>query len=156
MMNQVRRQIIDLIPLQDLIPILLLSQNTETNFTAISVLGQIFSWPEHLIQQLLESFEAPYDYLLHNFVKPYIQYFQTQAMELNDQWLNDPLVRCNTIRQCMWALSNIFADMQLANSALAVDDGPVQETNSSLVQILLDVHTTIIREESVMHNMNRA
>lgn len=58
----------------------------------------------------------------------------------------------------LWALSNIFADGNIATEALMQDfegqeliEGQVH--SSTLVQILLDCYDAIVREESTHNNM---
>jgi hypothetical protein len=54
---------------------MLVSSTYEHNYLGISVLGEIFSWPQGVVEAILTRFDQPYDYLLINFVKPYVNYF---------------------------------------------------------------------------------
>jgi hypothetical protein len=95
---------------------MLASNLYDHNYLGVSVLGEIFSWPEAAIQVIQAKFEQPYDYLLINFVKPYLSHFKTHSDQT--EWLNDPRMRCKMIQHVMWALSNIFADNKLATEAI--------------------------------------
>lgn len=74
---------------------MLASSNADHNFIGVTVLGEIFSWPEALTEILLQKFEQPYDYLLINFVKPYVNHFKGSACDA--EWLSEPIKRCSII-----------------------------------------------------------
>lgn len=71
----VREQVVSLFPLHDLLPIMLSSSNYETNLAAIEMMISVFSWDEAIVRKILPSFEQPYEYLLLNFLKPYLLSF---------------------------------------------------------------------------------
>jgi hypothetical protein len=138
-------KVIEYIPLYDLI-VPFLSMDYHYAYFAVSLLGEVFGWPEQLVMQLLLTFDSPHALLMHNFVNPYLCYSKQELASHEVSWLADAQTRCSMLQHVLWALANMFADLNIANIAIST---PSITSGSATVQTLLDVAETIVRTESV-------